>query len=207
MRPVPAAALLVLVLCLAAPAGAHLPELRGRVIDLATRSDVIVIATVEQSKSIGSAPPKTAVRVERWLAGAATEPTLAFSGGPRVAPGERYVFFLGRDGANLACLQPSGTVFAAHGADDRAYSDAIAAIRAARGSDETVRAVALRHAMIAALSAPAPALRFHAVLELAGLAHDGFPERERRALERILDDPTTDPSLRPVLVSILSAAR
>ena len=176
------------------------------VIDLATRSDVIVIATVEQSKSLGSAPPNTRVRVERWLAGAATEPTLAFSGGPRVAPGARYVFFLGRDGATLACLQPNGTVFPVHAGDDRAYADAIAAIRAARGADETVRAIALRNAMIAALSAPAPALRFHAVLELAALAHDGFPERERRALERILADPTTDPSLRPVLATILAGS-
>jgi len=204
-RSYEAAVQVAVLVCLATPAAAHVPQLRGRLIDLATQSDVIVFATVEQSSRTreGNA---TTIRVDRWLAGAASDQTVVFIGGPRVAPGERYVFFLRREPGRLTCLQPTGTVFASRPQDDRAYTDAIAAIRAAVASSEDVRAVALRTAMIGALTAPAPVLRFHAVLELAALAHDGFPERERRALERIAADPSTDPAIRPALTSLLATA-
>lgn len=199
-------AMLVAMAGLVQPAAAHLPQVRGRLIDLATQGDVIVFATVEQSQRAAPRRNETRIRVARALVGAAAEETLAFIGGPRFAPGQRYLFFLRREGGDLTCLQPTGTVFAARPEDDRAYADAIAAIRAARGADENVRAVALRTAMITALGAPPAALRFHAVLELAALAHDGFPDRERRALQRIVADPNTDPALRPVLTAMLASS-
>jgi len=194
------------LLLLAAPAAAHLPQLRGRLIDLATQSDAIVLATVERSVSAAPQRNETTVRVERWLAGAATDEHVTFTAGPRFAAGQRYVFFLRRDPAGFTCLQPSGTVFASRPQDDRAYSEAIASIRAAGFADGELRAVLLRHAMIAALAAPAPALRFHAVLELAALAQHGVSDSERRAIERLLGDPATDPTIRPALTSLLAAS-
>jgi len=60
--------------------------------------------------------------------------------------------------------------------------------------------------IIPALSATAPPLRYHAILELDALAHHGLSEPERQSLERLSTDPTTDPAIRPLVTSLLRAS-
>ena len=51
--------------------------------------------------------------------------------------------------------------------------------------------------------APAPALRYYAVLDFAALTHHGLTGEERRQLQRLVDDPATDPAIRPVIAGLL----
>lgn len=81
-----------------------MPQLRGRLIDLATQSDVVALGTVERLASTAHGGSETTVRVERLFGGTIEAERIAFTGGPRAAPGQRYVFFLGAEGATLTCL-------------------------------------------------------------------------------------------------------
>lgn len=195
-----------LLVCVAQPAAAHVPQLRGRLIDLVSQSDLVVVGTVEDVRAVGPQLNDTTVRVEGQFIGEATDAPLTFRARPPFAPGQRFVFFLHRDGASLSCVQPVGTVFPSRPQDDAAYRQTITAVQRALPAVEGERAAALRAAIIPALSAAAPPLRYHAVLELAALAHHGLTEAERRALEQLATDPATDPAIRPILVSLLRTA-
>lgn len=191
------------LLVIARPCAAHVPELRGRLIDLVGQSEQIVIGTVEQVRAVDARTNETRVRVEQWLVGETKDTRLTFRSRPRFAAGQRFVFFLQGQGADLECVQPSGTVFAAAPPDDAAYRDAVGAIRRAASASESERPALLRAALIPALSADAPALRYQALLELGALAHHGLSAADRRALERLIADPTSDAALRPIVITIL----
>jgi hypothetical protein len=185
------------------PAPAHVPQLRGRLVDLAAQSDLVIIGTVEQVGALDSRTKSTTVRIDATLAGEAPAATVTFRSGPRFATGRRFVFFLRRDGSGYECIHPAGTVFPSAVSDDDGYRAAVTAIRLAlRGRPETQPA-ALRAALVPALSAAQPALRYHAVLELAALAHHGLSPSERQSLQRIAADPATDPAIRSIVRGIL----
>lgn len=198
-----AQALSLLVMLSAQAAVAHVPQLRGRLIDLVSRSDLIVIATVEETKRIDARLNATTVRVEAPLVGETKGARLTFRSQPRFAPGRRFVFFLHRAGTEIECMQASGTVFPARPEDDASYRDTVTAIRQALRTGEAGREAALRAALIPALSATAPPLRYYAVLDLASVAHHGLTESERRSLERLVADSSTDPAIRPVIATLL----
>jgi hypothetical protein len=195
-----------LLLCWLEPARAHVPQLRGRLVDLVSQSDLIVVGTVDGTRAIEPRRHDTTVRVEGRFGGEPTPPILAFRSARRFAPGKRFVFFLRRDGTGLVCMQPSGTVFASRPDDDAAYRQTISAIQRALRAGVGQRTAALRAAIIPALSATSPALRHHAVLELGALAHHPLTDSERRALERIAADPATDAAIRLIVTSLLGAA-
>jgi hypothetical protein len=196
-------ALIVSLLGAAQPAAAHVPQLRGRLIELVGQSDLIVVGTVENVRAVATRQHDTTIRLEGHLLGTTPAATVTVRARPRFAPGKRFVFFLRRAGAGLECVQPSGAVFPSRPEDDAAYRATITAIQQAlraRGAD---RPAALRAALIPALSAAAPPLRYHAVLELGALSHHGLTGPERRSLERLAADPATDPAIRPVLTSLI----
>jgi hypothetical protein len=193
------------MLALAAqPAAAHVPELRGRLIDLVSRSELIVIGTVEAVRTVDTRHFDTTMRVDRVPLGETNDKTVAFRGGPRLAPGKRYLVLLRRSGAALECIQPSGTVLPARPEDDDAYRKTIAAIERALRTPESERAAALRTALIPVLSSSVPPLRYYAVLDLSARAHSGLSASDRRSLERLLADPATDPALRPIVTGLLN---
>ncbi len=192
-----------LLVVVAQPAAAHVPELRGRVIDLVAQSDLIVVGTVENVRPDAARLNVTTVRVEGQFIGETTDAILTFRARRRFATGRRFLFFLRRAGASLECVQPTGTVFPARPVDDAAYRDTTTAIQRALGAPVADRPAALRAAISSALSAPPPQLRYHAVLELAALAHQGLTESERQSLARLVADPATDPAIRPIVASIL----
>jgi hypothetical protein len=198
-----AIALLVVVV---QPAAAHVPELRGRLIDAVGRSDLVVVGTVEQVRVRAARQNDTTVRVVARLIGETNATTVTFGARPRFATGERFVFFLRRTDAGLECVQAAGTVFRARPEDDAAYRETIPAIQRALQVAEKDRAAALRAAIIPALSAPAPTLRYYAVLDLSALAHHGLTEPDRRSLERLVADPATDPAIRPIVAGLLRTA-
>lgn len=194
------------LLFLAQAAVAHVPQLRGRLVDLVGQSDLVVVGTVERVQVVGARRHDTTVRVEGALIGEAPQATLTFRARPRVAAGRRFVFFLHRDATGLECVQASGTVFPARREDDAAYRETVTAIQRALRGSEAARPAALRAALIPALSAAAPPLRYYAVLDLTALVHHGLTESERRSLERLVADPATDPAIRPTIASLLRGA-
>lgn len=201
-----AALLLSLLIAVAQPGHAHVPQLRGRLADLVGQSDLVIVGTVEQASTVAGKTKRTTARVDEVLIGAPPGPSLTFEG-PARFPAGRFVFFLRRDGAGFDCVQPSGTPFPASAPDDALYRQTITGVKDALRGPEDVRVAALRAALIPALSASAPALRTHAALELANLAHHPVTQSERESLERIAADPTTDPGIRSVAETLLRAAR
>ena len=197
---------IALLVCLAQPAAAHVPELRGRVIDLVSQSDLVVVGKVEYVAAIDTRLNDTTVRVEGHFIGETDETVLTFRAQRRFVPGQRFVFFLRRVGTSLECVQPTGTVFPSRPEDDAAYRETVAAIQRALGASVVDRPAALRAAVIPALSAAAPPLRYHAALELAALAHHGLTESERASLERLVADSACDPTIRSIVTSILRTA-
>jgi hypothetical protein len=190
---------------LATSVRAHVPGLSGKLVAVARRSDVIVIARIEQVRDTGPRRIETTGRVERLLAGDLKDKTVTYGGGPRLAPGRRYVVFLRRGDAGFACTQEAGTVFPVSPNDDERYAQTIAGVRAATAGDEGTQVHALRMALIPALRASAGALRFQAALELAALAHHGeLAPDERRELERIAVDPATDATVRRLVAKWLA---
>lgn len=203
-RRTPRAVAVVLLLGWVTDAAAHVPELRGRLVDLVGRSDAIAVGTVVSSVPVDQRRNTTTVRLDGVFSGALeTGATVSFESRPRFAAGRRFVFFLGRDGTVLECLQESGTVFPTDAAADAAYRQTILAIAAALRGAAAERDAALRAALIPALSAHAPALRYYAVLDFAALTHHGLTDEERRQLQRLVDDPSADPAIRPVIAGLL----
>jgi hypothetical protein len=202
--------LLVLLWVLAAstPAAAHLKVLRGKLLELVQRSNLIVIGTAERVIPIGTSLVDTTVKVAHVLAGTSTETRLTFRGPTRFAPGERYVFFLHHTPTGFAAEQDSGTVFPCTPADDAVYRRTVEALTHALRTAVATRDDAVRGALLPALTATPAPLRYHAALELRALADAGHPPNaaERARLEQLLRDPATDPALRPLLNEFLRPA-
>jgi hypothetical protein len=194
-----------LALALAGVAQAHVPVLRGRLVELVRHCDTVVIGTAERVEVHGPRLIDTAVRVKHVLLGSWQPAIVTFRGPTRFAPGQRYVFFLRHGISGFEGIQESGTVFPAAPADDAIYRRTVTAIAHALHTDPSQQTDALRAALIPALSAHALPLRYHAALELAALAEGGHgpTRRERRDLQRVLARPDTDPALRPVLTQLL----
>lgn len=196
----------LLVLLLALPTSAHIPTLRGRLIDLIRRSDVIVLGTAERVKPVGARRVDTDLAVHDVLAGTPPGDTLTFRGSNGIAAGERYVVFLHRTATGFESIQGSGTVFPSRPADDEDYRRAIRSISQALHNGGPQQIATVRTALIAALSAAAAPLRYHAALELSALAHDGHQptDAERQQLAAMLASPTLDPGLRSLLRALVS---
>lgn len=205
MRRAPLA--LLSLAAVAAPAAAHLPVLRGRLIDLVTRSQLIVIGSARHLDPVGTRLVDVQLTVERVLVGSSTESILTFRAPTGMAPTERYVVFLRKTDAGLECAQPSGTIFPTRPEDDDGYRRTIEALATALSAPDASRIAAVRAALLPALSASAVPLRNHAALELAALARDGHgpTEAERTTLRRLLADPATDPGLRALLARLVAA--
>jgi hypothetical protein len=196
------------VIAAGAPAAAHLQVLRGKLVDLVQRSDLIVIGTADSVVPIGTSLVDTTVTVGHVLAGTTTEQRLTFRGPTRFAPGERYVFFLHHTPTGFVGEQDSGTVFPCTPADDVIYQSTVQALTRALRTEVTARPDAVRAALLPALTAnPAP-LRYHAALELRALAQAGHPPNatERLRIEQLLHDPAADPALSPLLNELLRLA-
>ena len=185
--------------------GAHVQTVRGKLVDLVQRSDLIVIGTAAQVVHIDNTHVDTTVRIAAVLAGATAERRLTFRGPTRFAPQERYVFFLRRTATGFGALQESGTVFPCTPADDAIYRSTIHALRQALRAPEDTRADTVRAALIPALTAAAEPLRYHAAFEIRALTASGHPPtaEERTRLQALAGDPATDPALRPLLDAIL----
>src|SRR5262249_25858860 len=194
-------AVLVPLLLSAEVAMAHVPMLRGKLIDLVQRSDVVVIGTVDSVRAVGARQVDTMVRVQRQLVGAPSDSTLTFRGATRFAPRARYVFFLRHGAAGFEGIQDSGTVFPATPEDDTFYEHVVESTRHALSTDFAHRVDALCSAMIPALSASVPELRYHAALELSALAgaNRGQCSAERETLRRLLAEPTLESEVRVLL--------
>ena len=194
----------LLVLLLSQPASAHIPVLRGRLIDLIQRSDVVVLGMAEQVRTLGTRHVDTDFRVDTVLAGTLPERTVTFRGPNGIATGDRYVVFLRRTGSSFESIQPSGTIFPSRPQDDDGYRRAVQSISQALRTDGATQVVLVRATLITTLSASAPPLRYHAALELAALVSDGHrpTEIEQQRLATLLASPSFDPALRPLLTSI-----
>lgn len=192
------------MLLLVQPTSAHVPFLHARLIDLIRRSDVILLGTAERVKPLGARRIDTDLHVEDTFKGTVPERTLTFRGPSGITPEERYVVFLRRTPSGFESIQPSGTLFGSRPQDDAAYRRVVTSINGAQHGDAVQQVVVVRAALIAALSASAAALRYHAALELSALAHDGYgpTEIERQSLATLLASPAVDPALRPLLTSI-----
>jgi hypothetical protein len=204
------AALLLLACGLAAapPAAAHLQPLRGKLLDLVQRSDLIVIGSADRVVPIGASRVDTTVTVAHVLSGSFTEKQLTFRGPTRFAPGERYVFFLRRTPTEFLGAQDAGTVFPCTPADDAIYRSTIQGLSRALRSELATRPDAVRAALLPALTAEPLPLRYHAALELHALAQTGHPPNaaERARIEQLMRDPATDPALQPLLRGMLPPA-
>ena len=188
------------------PAVAHVPIVRGRLVDLVQRSDVVVIGTADRVQPVGPRLIETTMRVELLLLGSSPGSTVTFQGLTRFAPGARYVVFLHRTGNGFEGTQASGTVFPASRDNDADYRATIEAIRHALVAELAHQTDALRAALIPALSSSAPELRYHAALELSALAQDGHgpSAAERRSLQQLLSSPACDPALQPLVAHLLA---
>ena len=199
----PRLSIIALLVSLAQPAAAHIPPLRGRLIELVSQSDLIVAGTVEDVAPLAGRDSDTTVRVEARLLGESANPGLTFRAHSRFAPGQRFVFFLRHRDGGIECVQLSGTVFPARPEDDAAYREVVTGIARALRLGEGEREAALAAALIPALTAASPPLRYHAVLELAALAHHGLTTAEQHALAHLMADPAADPAIRPIVTEIL----
>jgi len=190
------------------PATAHIQLLRGKLLDLVQRSDLVVIGTADKVTPVGTRLVDTTVTIARVLNGTTAEKHLRFRGPTRFAPGERYVFFLRRTPEGVVGAQDAGTVFPCATADDALYRTTIQALQRALRSDLATRPDSVRAALIPALTANPPPLRYNAALELSALAHAGHPPNaaERAHIEKLLHDPTTDPTLEPLLTELVRLA-
>ena len=206
---IPACYASALVLLTANAAAAHLPMLRGKLVELVRQSDCIVIGTVNRVRAVDARRLDTTMTVEHQLAGTLPESTLTFRGSTRVAMGERYVFFLHRVGLGFDAVQDPGTVFPVIGGDVEGYRRTIEAVARALQGNASNRDEQLRAALIPALSASAGPLRYHAALDLAELTEHGSPPGPdaRAALLRVLASPGTDPALRPLLIEAAGVTR
>jgi hypothetical protein len=196
---------IALAVALTTPARAHVPVLRGKLVDLVQRSDAIMIGTAERVQPAAGRLVDTQIRVEQRLVGSTHETTLIFRGRTHFVPGGRYVFFLVQARSGWEATPEAGTVFPARAEDDAAYRTAVVAIRVALHGDPTARVAALWAALLPALSAAAPPLRYHAALELEALSRAGHgpTDNARQTLTKLLSDPSTDPALQPLLSSAL----
>lgn len=206
---------------IAATSDAHLPALRGRLVELVRAADVAVIGRVIEVREVRPRQLDTTLAVERTLLGTAATASLKsqstvtpdalvartvdFRGQTRLLAGERYAVFLRRGANGLESVHASGTVMATPASDDSLMQSTVDGIRTALAAAPEVQAATLRRALIPALSASGRALRYYAALELGSLGqHDGAPGAgERRAIEQVLADPQLDPALRPLLETLL----
>jgi hypothetical protein len=194
------------VLVYGRPAAAHLPVLQGKLVDLARRSDLVVVGRVKNVAQINSRVVDTVIEVNGLLVGESA-PEVRFRGRTRFAPGEHYVFFLKSNDDAIEGLQPSGTLFPIGSPqEEEGYRSVVIGIRNSP-ADESKPSPALRAALIAALSAPAKELRYHAALELSAIAHhiDKLDPAERANLEALASNPATDPVLLSLLHELLHA--
>jgi hypothetical protein len=200
--------LLAYGLAASGPAAAHLQVLRGKLLDLVQRSDLIVIGTAERVIPIGTSLVDTTIATAQVLAGTTIEKHLTFRGPTRFAPGERYVFFLQHTPTGLSGMQDAGTVFPCTPADDAVYRSTVQALSRALRSEVATRADTVRAALLPALAAGSPPLRYHAALELNALARAGHAPNaiEQARIEALRHDPATDPALQPLLSGLLRLA-
>ena len=199
---------LLAVLTLAAAASGHVPPVAGRLVDCIQRSDIVVVAVIEQTADIDTRTLDTTARIERSILGAPGEPTIVFRGNARFVPRQRYVIFLHREGGALVGVQPAGVSFPSAPGDDALYHQVVTAARAALVEQDDRRVDQLRSALIPALQAAPRELRYNAALELGALAHHGVKSAEhRRQLESIAADPRTDPTLRKMIEVINGSSK
>jgi hypothetical protein len=195
----------LLIILPAAPAAAHIKALRGHLIDIVGRSDVVVIAVVTQPASASATGEEISFDVVEVVLGDLTDGALKARTSARLVAGERQVVFLKREAAGYRCTQPSGTRFPATLADDGDYRRVVVAVAAALRLPDEEQIRALRAALIPALRAASMPLRYHAALDLSSLSHEGHdlsPE-ERKQIEAVRSAADADPTLRPILDALL----
>ena len=195
------------LLAAALPATAHMPLVKGRLVDLTQRSDAIVIGRVSATAPIRDRQVVATVQIDRVLSGdLAHQSRLAFRASSGLASGERQVLFLVRTDSGYASVQQPGTVFPCRPEDDATYLAAVTDVHRALTLRGDAQVTALRAALIPLLSASVAELRYHAALELSALAAGGHgpTPAEQAALARWLEAPGSDPALRPIVRSVSS---
>ena len=189
----------------AASATAHLQPLRGQLIDLIQRSDLVVIASVQSIAPLGTRKADVHVKIQSVILGKPPAASLSVRSFNDFGPDDRVVLLLHRTGKDWESVAPSGVVFACAQPDDSGYRATIQAVNAALHRPPAKRADAVRAALIPALTASAEALRYQAALELVALAHDGHgpTDRERRKLQELIGSARLDPALQPLISNLL----
>lgn len=195
------------MLLLASAATAHVPAMKGRLVDLVNQSDLVVVGTVESVNAVSGNKRlwDDAVRVDETFIGEAPTKRIMVRSQTRLTADRRFVLFLRRSGDGYECLQPTGAVFPSRAEDDAGYRETVTAIQRGLRVPANDRAQALTGALIPALSAQSQQLRYQAVLEIAALAHHGLSDPQRRSLEQLAAQPDADPAVK-ALVKGLPAA-
>jgi hypothetical protein len=192
-------------LIVASPTAAHIKTLRGHLIDLVRDSDIVIVGVVTLPASLSPSGKALEIDVVDTIDGEISEKALTARTSARLVAGERQVIFLKREKIGFRCVQPSGTRFASTPTDDADYRRVVEAIAAALRLPEAEQIEPLRAALIPALRAKSKPLRYHAALDLTSLTHDGheLTSEERAAIENVRDDPGFDPTLAPILDSLI----
>lgn len=169
-------------------ARAHMELARGRLVDLAQRSDDILavrIATVTDDRLTGSnAADDTAV-------------VIAVAPGMALEADRSYVFFVSGDPEARVSLHPTGMVLPVENERIAPVLDMLRQLAAkATGPDSVLQAMLIR-----LLAAPEEELRYHAALDLLALVHPGHPltPKNTDGLAAWLGSPHVDPVLAPLL--------
>lgn len=183
-------------------AAAHVPFLRGHLLDLVQNADRIVIARVDEATRRPAGDSRLKLTVLSTITGKPRPPAIEVLSPSYLAPGSEQVLFL-KNGEEILSLAPRGASFASDARSRDSYRRAIGALRQA--INENSRARSLRAVLLAALRSPAPSLRYEAALALNQLQHDGPPltAAEAHQLKQLLADPKLDPVLAPLLQSLL----
>ena len=191
-----------------APAAAHLPVLRGKLLELVQRSDLIVIGTADRVVPVGTSLVDTTVTIAQVLAGATDGEAAHVSGSDAFRAGGALRVLPASHAERFRRQQDAGTVFPCTPADDAIYRSTIQGLSRALRSDLATRPDAVRAALLPALGAQPAPLRYHAALELRALAQAGHPPNaaERARIEQLLRDPSTDPALQPLLQALVRPA-
>jgi hypothetical protein len=199
-------ALIVLIAASAAPA--HINALRGRLVDLVHRSDVVLVGIVTVPASLSSSGKDLRIEIIETIHGKLDEKAITAATQARLIQDERQIIFLKREGTGFRCVQPSATRFPATPEDDTDYRRAVEGIAAALRLPQEEQLHALRAALIPALQAKSMPLRYHAALELTALNHEGhqLTAEEHAAIDKIRNAPDFDPALAPIVDGLLRKA-
>lgn len=190
----------------ALPAAAHMKADIGSLIDLARRSDAVMVGEVQEMRPLPDRRFEVVATNAAAILGPEPGKVFTFRSTARFEPGVRQVFFLIRAGEAWDCLQQRGAVYPAAEVDDALYRQVIEGIRRARELPDPSGLATLRAALTAGLTAAPLPLRYHCALDLLSTVHPDHPltAAEVLRLQQLLRSPGFDPELAALLAPRLT---